>query len=572
MYHRAKRFSLVCTIFAASSATLAMPTVAPAQQSYAQQGYAQQSYAQQGFSQPQPGTLRPVPQMGHEQPSRTAENRTHDPQRDGWDLKWRKSSSVTPPASRESVEQRFAQEDPFAEDSRLRAQPSTAPQIVAHGTMQVGHLQVAASEPDLARLNSHASNRTAKTALVAYPQADGGFQLPAPNPSAPQQAAPVQAETPDFFENPFGSVDQATPSQPAAPRSTDGGANNGLRSVEPIEPLPPPSSPALNSPPDHSFSKPYDGPSLGDMLREDPPKAEEPPRRDFDESVESLPDPRGERVESPSDRPGPFENPFNRDRDAEVSEHERVESLSEDSIGDYRGGQDELKKDLGLTCEEFRNRIASQTIDKVSLDISPPFRPDVISETEYEKLKSKFDENQDDRQWRSIEGRPLAAGRLVDLAYEKAVIETAYGTTEELSINRLSEPDLAYISENWGLPKECLVEQVAYTPRRWQKTTMTWKASNLCHKPLYFEDVNLERYGHTRGPLWQPVVSSAHFFANIAVLPYKMGVHTPGECQYALGYYRPGNCAPWIKPPVPISLRGGLTQAAVMTGAFWLIP
>ncbi len=63
-----------------------------------------------------------------------------------------------------------------------------------------------------------------------------------------------------------------------------------------------------------------------------------------------------------------------------------------------------------------------------------------------------------------------------------------------------------------------------------------------------------------------------HFFANIAVLPYKMGVHGPHECQYALGYYRPGNCAPWIKPPVPISARGAIAQAATMTGLFWLIP
>jgi len=548
MYRRAKRFNLACTIVAASFATVALQVDVAAQQ-----GYSQPRYAQPRYAQPQPGTLRPVPPMGHEQPNRSAQHQAHDPQRDGWDLKWRKSASVTPPVTRESVEQRFAHEDPFAED--------------ATGTMQVGHLQVAESEPALARLNSHAIHHRADTALVAYPQADGGLQLPALNPSAPaqpapNQAAPTQAEAPDFFENPFGSAEPTAPSQPAMPRT-----NNALRSADPVEPLPPPSR-ALND----SLGTPYDGPSLGDMMRDEPPRAQEPPRRDFDESVESLPDPRGERVDSPSDRPGQFENPFNRGRDDQDVPREREETRGEDSIGDYRGGQDELKKDLGLTCEEFRNRIADQTIDKVSLDISPPFRPDVISESEYEKLKGKFNESQDERQWRSIEGRPLAAGRLVDLAYEKAVIETAYGTTEELSINRLSEPDLAYISENWGLPKECLIEQVAYTPRRWQSTTMTWKASNLCHKPLYFEDVNLERYGHTRGPLWQPVVSSAHFFANIAVLPYKMGVHTPGECQYALGYYRPGNCAPWIKPPVPISLRGGLTQAAVMTGAFWLIP
>ena len=101
---------------------------------------------------------------------------------------------------------------------------------------------------------------------------------------------------------------------------------------------------------------------------------------------------------------------------------------------------------------------------------------------------------------------------------------------------------------------------------------MTWKASGLCHKPLYFEEVNLERYGQTAGPFAQPVLSTAHFFVNIAVLPYKMGIHPPTECQYALGYYRPGNCAPWIIPPVPISLRGALFQAGAVGAGIALIP
>jgi hypothetical protein len=226
----------------------------------------------------------------------------------------------------------------------------------------------------------------------------------------------------------------------------------------------------------------------------------------------------------------------------------------------------------GVTCDGFRTQIAKETIDQLSLDISPPFRPDVVDPLKYDQDREDFLEKQSIRKWQRPDGTELATGRLRDLAYENVIIETPYGAIEQLPVDWLSEGDLAYLSENWGLPKECLIEQVAYTPRSWTPITMTWKASNLCHKPLYFEEVNLERYGHTAGPVLQPVVSSAHFFANIAVLPYKMGVHTPCECQYALGYYRPGDCAPWIIPPVPISLRGGLSQAAVMTGMFWLIP
>ena len=153
-----------------------------------------------------------------------------------------------------------------------------------------------------------------------------------------------------------------------------------------------------------------------------------------------------------------------------------------------------------------------------------------------------------------------------------AVIQSEDGKITRLPLSRMSDPDLAYISESWGLPTECQLEQVAYTPREWTKMKMTWKASNLCHNPLYFQDINLERYGHTHGPFLEPVIQSAHFFGGIMVLPYKMGVHTPCECIYPLGYYRPGNCAPWITQPIPLSTRGALSQAATMTGLFWLIP
>lgn len=116
------------------------------------------------------------------------------------------------------------------------------------------------------------------------------------------------------------------------------------------------------------------------------------------------------------------------------------------------------------------------------------------------------------------------------------------------------------------------MDQPEYRRRNWVASSVTWKASNAVHKPLYFQDINLERYGHTTGPVLQPVISSAHFFANIATMPYQMGVHLPSECQYALGYYRPGSCAPWITQPVPLSLRGALFQAGTLTTTGLLVP
>ena len=359
------------------------------------------------------------------------------------------------------------------------------------------------------------------------------INAPEPKPEAPQPPTETTPSTgPSSGPMSFPSGDLTPPSNNQSDESTDG------------------------------------GPSLGDRIRDSRPNEGTESPSDREDDMLPAPENNSQLDRSNSDE---FENPFdsrgkNRDRDV-LGDDDR----DDDDDRDF-GDEDESLKPKVLSCDDFRHQISQLTIDQVSLDISAPYRPDEIDLDRYNRLKARFDEKQEVRQWRSIDGSPIATGRLRDLAYEKAVIQTNTGATQELQMNKLSEADRAYISENWGLPSACLIEQVAYTPRNWTRTTMTWKASNLCHSPLYFEDVNLERYGHTHGPILEPIVQSAHFFANIAVLPYKMGVHSPRECQYALGYYRPGNCAPWIVPPVPLSARGAWSQAATMTGLFWLVP
>ena len=123
-----------------------------------------------------------------------------------------------------------------------------------------------------------------------------------------------------------------------------------------------------------------------------------------------------------------------------------------------------------------------------------------------------------------------------------------------------------------GGKKECTLGDKVFQTRAWLPTTFTWKASGLCHKPLYFEDVHLERYGHSWGPLAQPVLSGAHFFLTFPILPYKMGLYPPRECIYTLGYYRPGSCAPYMLDPLPISVRAALFEAGAWVGGVYLIP
>jgi hypothetical protein len=93
-------------------------------------------------------------------------------------------------------------------------------------------------------------------------------------------------------------------------------------------------------------------------------------------------------------------------------------------------------------------------------------------------------------------------------------------------------------------PEECVVDGNPFYGRHFSQSCVQWTASSVSTKGAYFEDVQLERYGHSRFPRLQPVISGAKFFATIPVLPYKMGVTPPSECVYTLGHYRTGNRSP----------------------------
>ncbi|QDV39062.1 hypothetical protein [Tautonia plasticadhaerens] len=109
---------------------------------------------------------------------------------------------------------------------------------------------------------------------------------------------------------------------------------------------------------------------------------------------------------------------------------------------------------------------------------------------------------------------------------------------------------------------------VPLPPRRFNPSRKYWTAAATCHAPLYFQDPVLERYGQSveqklgpvgrflsyplddrtqsrqRNQIAQPFFSAALFAAQIATWPYKAIVDPPGEAEYDLGYYRPGDLVP----------------------------
>ncbi|MDR2762625.1 MAG: hypothetical protein LBB88_08505 [Planctomycetaceae bacterium] len=122
------------------------------------------------------------------------------------------------------------------------------------------------------------------------------------------------------------------------------------------------------------------------------------------------------------------------------------------------------------------------------------------------------------------------------------------------------------------LPEECPLTSEPYMGRQFSQTCFQWKASAVCTKGAYFENVQLERYGHSVCPTLEPVISGVKFFTTIPILPYKAGLTLPNECVYTLGHYRVGNCAPHQLDPLPISVRAILFEGAAAVGAAALIP
>jgi HEAT repeat protein len=70
-----------------------------------------------------------------------------------------------------------------------------------------------------------------------------------------------------------------------------------------------------------------------------------------------------------------------------------------------------------------------------------------------------------------------------------------------------------------------------------------WDSPAVCFRPLYFQDINLERYGINYG-CFEIARSTLLFTKNVILFPYHLIVQPGCENIYTLGYDRPNNCMP----------------------------
>ena len=137
------------------------------------------------------------------------------------------------------------------------------------------------------------------------------------------------------------------------------------------------------------------------------------------------------------------------------------------------------------------------------------------------------------------------------------------------------KPTLAYAWGNRkGLPEDFdrKMDEGEYVARVAPRTVLQWEPTNLWYHPLYFEDVGLERYGHSHKPWLQPFVSSGRFFGQVAMLPYQMTLHPPKAKEFALGHYQPGEWAPKKRYRIPFNEEASAVEFLWITGLVLLIP
>lgn len=121
-------------------------------------------------------------------------------------------------------------------------------------------------------------------------------------------------------------------------------------------------------------------------------------------------------------------------------------------------------------------------------------------------------------------------------------------------------------------PEEVALGDEPFTPISMPPSVFAWKASNVSYNPLYFQDVQLERYGHTYGDCIQPFVSVGRFGVQLIGLPYQMALDPPCKEMYPLGYYRPGEPAPKLFYQIPLNARAAAVAAGVYTGIGVVLP
>ena len=107
--------------------------------------------------------------------------------------------------------------------------------------------------------------------------------------------------------------------------------------------------------------------------------------------------------------------------------------------------------------------------------------------------------------------------------------------------------------------------------RNFPESKATEVASYVVYNPLYFQQINTERYGWELG-IFQPLVGTAQFYGDVLLFPYKVAVNPPWACEANAGYALPGDPEPLRFLTPPFSWRGVAGEVGAAVGGAAIFP
>lgn len=154
--------------------------------------------------------------------------------------------------------------------------------------------------------------------------------------------------------------------------------------------------------------------------------------------------------------------------------------------------------------------------------------------------------------------------------YQLPVVADVHAPISIMPLAGVRQPDPSGLLLNNQSPSQSgysNANNVGYagvTGRMSRPKSKTWQAHNFYHRPLYFEEHNVERHGNRRP--FERVASTVHFFGTIPQLPYKIGSLPPRKRIYTHGQIRPGDYSQFHIVKAPESRRGNALQTLVLLG------
>ncbi len=120
-------------------------------------------------------------------------------------------------------------------------------------------------------------------------------------------------------------------------------------------------------------------------------------------------------------------------------------------------------------------------------------------------------------------------------------------------------------------PDEPVLSNTPYYGRAWPQMKMIVPSHYVCHKRLYFEEVNSERYGWELG-IFQPIVSTGFFLKDFFLFPYHAGTEMCRRFDSSAGKCLPGDPVPYLLYPPELSATGTLAEGAVIATLLAVFP